>query len=435
MSWFSIMRFVVQGLGAGPRDEDGVIGDLPDLMSIAPAADASEPAPSRALMAAAISKARRLRGSLIEDVDAVCRSFDASQPVEQPGDLRGRADDLAALRAGMMFRRNHGIVAGRRGSGKTSLVRSFGQQADRDGVIVLYAAWDSGTSFGELMREYLRQIPASALDPEQAETFAERVNALGPDSTPSTVTNLCALITSGNVIIVCDEFDRVTDMTVQANIAAMMKHVSDARLPIRFLLAGDFTAFDTVFRSHSSLSRHVTLVLARPLSIAAMRELLNDCAARCGVSFVDDALAILVETACGSPYHGRLFGLHAALSAIENPQKSIGRREAFAGLERAFDEWAMLNQAVGEAFRSAARGVHGDPARYLAVASAVANTAGETNPGVALTPSEHIALAPTLEPDREAIRFRDPIAAQFLIAVCLLSSELNRFVQKSVTHA
>ena len=70
-------------------------------------------------------------------VDRVYTAFDVSQPVGQPDDLRGRDREVRALLSGVLHRRNPGVVSGPRGSGKTSLVRVFGQCADREGVVVL----------------------------------------------------------------------------------------------------------------------------------------------------------------------------------------------------------------------------------------------------------------------------------------------------------
>ena len=44
-------------------------------------------------------------------------------------------------------------------------------------------------------------------------------------------------------------------------------------------------------------------------------------------------------------------------------------------------------------------------------------------------------LAPALEPGKGAICFRDPVAPQFLIAICEVIAANSPFVQKGLTHA
>lgn len=436
MGWLSIARYVVQELGARSSDEDDdYFFDEPEEVANPEALTA--PPTAGSWLSRGHDSARGVAGLHVDDGDRVYTAFDASQPVEHPADLRGREAGLASLLAGVMFRRNHGVVAGRRGSGKTSLVRSFGQCADRDGVVVLYSACDNGTNFGDLMQEYLRQIPASSLNPEDVAEFGERVRTLRPDATPNQVTSLFSYVKYSQAIIICDEFDQVTQADLQLKISSLMKLLSDARLPIRFLLAGDRSAFGNIVRGHSSLSRHVTLVKTDPLDSQAMNDLLNDCAARCSLTFTTQGLRIIKNVACGSPYHARLFGLHAGLRALGGRDRSIGRAEVLGGLGSAFEEWALMNQSASDACLAIASGAHGDPASYVEIARSVVEGSGDVGEDapLSLTPAQQIALAPALEPGKGAICFRDPVAPQFLIAICEVIAANSPFVQKGLTHA
>ncbi|MEB3026017.1 ATP-binding protein, partial [Parvimonas sp. M13] len=66
------------------------------------------------------------------------RLFGANQPVDNPRDLFGREAELRTLREAVLESGMHADIHGPRGSGKTSLVRVFGDMADARGATIIY---------------------------------------------------------------------------------------------------------------------------------------------------------------------------------------------------------------------------------------------------------------------------------------------------------
>ncbi|HEX8415396.1 MAG TPA: ATP-binding protein, partial [Sphingomicrobium sp.] len=364
-------------------------------------------------------------------VDQIYLAFDVSQPVDQPQDLRGREEEVTRLLSGVLHRRNHGIVSGPRGSGKTSLVRVFGQYADREGIVVLYSACDGGTTFGELLRGYLEQIPSSMIDADEIDLFDQRVLSFGVDSSPHQATSLFAQVKYSRIVIVLDEFDRVRDAVLHWKMASLLKLISDARLPVRFVLVGGNTAFADVVREHPSLMRHITRVSTNPLSRAAILELLDSCAQRCNVRFSSEAKRLIYEIACGSPYHARLFGMHSALAAARDGSNEVIPHNVETGLAEAFDEWAALNQEDAGTFRAICEGSHGDPGPIVAFVKRFANAPEDQQTGdESSSDSKSLqdgedrmipAFGSALTLDGDDVGFRDATAPQFLIALDAVS--------------
>lgn len=432
MSWFSIARFLLLQSGSKSHDDwddydFDLSGEVPSIKA---------PTETGGWMLGSRGRYPGLPMLQNNDADLVYTAFDTSQPVEQPDDLRGREDQIAKLVGGVLFRRNHGIISGPRGSGKTSIVRSFGQYTDRDGVVVLYSACDKDSSFGDLMREYLSQIPDSSLDPDDVASFRERIAGLSAGSAPNLVTNLLSMIKYSQVIIICDEFDRIVEEDLQWKLASVMKLLSDARIPVRLVLVGDPSAFDQIVRGHPSLSRHITRVRSDPLTREAIVELLNDCASRCRLSFDDKAAATIETASCGSPYHARLFGMHSALRALTANSTRIGQREASDGLWDAFEEWASLNSIAGQRMLEIVQGQHGPAQPYLSYARRMAYPDHDALAGsiVQLTDPQRRAMAPLLQDGAVPSRFRDSISPQFLIAIGHVLN-LDRPLVRASTHA
>lgn len=360
-------------------------------------------------------------------IDRVYMAFDVSQPVGRPDDLRGRDEEVKTLLSGVLHRRNHGIVSGPRGSGKTSLVRVFGQYADREGVVVLYSACDDGTSFGELIRSYLEQIPASMVDASLVEQFDQRVISFGADSSPYQATGVLAMLKYSQLVVVLDEFDRITDHDMHDKISSLLKLVSDARLPVRFVLVGGNSAFADIVRAHPSLMRHITRVSTAPLSNEAIEELLQRCAERCDLAVSEPAMRLIEGIACGSPYHARLFGMHGALNAILANSQEVDVEHVACGLDDAFEEWSLLNPTDAEAFRAILRGAYGPPAEYVDLARRVAWHNADDDfardwklkrSGTAPSFPEGLTeLGQTVKVVEGHVTFRDATAPQFLLAL------------------
>jgi hypothetical protein len=427
MGWYeSVAQFAAGQMAGRPRDdderedsfssEDGVL--LRDGAAAQPEYRRHQP------VAPLLAIPSRLDTTAL---DQVYMAFDVSQPVGEPDDLRGRDNEVKALLSGVLHRRNHGIVSGPRGSGKTSLVRVFGQYADREGVVVLYSACDDGTSFGELIRSYLEQIPPAMVDRDQVELFEQRVISFGADSSPYQATGIFAMLKYSQLVVVLDEFDRITDPDMHDKVASLLKLVSDARLSVRFVLVGGNSAFADIVRAHPSLMRHITRVSTAPLADEAIDELLQGCAANCGIRFTDAARQLIERIACGSPYHARLFGMHGALSALSAQSTTAEVEHVVNGFEDAFEEWSMLNPADAQTFRDVLRGTYGPPGDFVTFAGRVAwhnadddfardwKLQGRSSTGT--IPHGLSEIGQTVQMVDGHATFRDATAPQFLLAL------------------
>jgi hypothetical protein len=426
MGWYSeVAQFAAAQIGGRSRhDMEGEPQSAQDqLMFVDEQDNAAEHRPYHAVAPMLTVPARYETSA----VDRVYMAFDVSQPVGQPDDLRGRDDEVRALLSGVLHRRNHGIVSGPRGSGKTSLVRVFGQYADREGVVVLYSACGDGTSFGALIRSYLEQIPPSMVDPGMLELFEQRVISFGADSSPYQATGVLALLKYSQLVVVLDEFDRITEPDMHDKISSLLKLVSDARLPVRFVLVGGNSAFADIVRAHPSLMRHITRVSTAPLANEAIGETLERCASRCGISFSDEARRLIGDVACGSPYHARLFGMHGALNALAAQSLEVEIEHVENGLDEAFEEWSFLNPHDAQAFRDILRGNHGSPRDFVEFARQVAWHNADDDfardwkikrreSNVAL-PAGLSEIGQTVQMIEGHATFRDATAPQFLLAL------------------
>lgn len=272
-------------------------------------------------------------------------AFDTGMPVETRAGLAGRSVELDRLVEAVIEHGKHGIVFGARGSGKTSLSRVFGDLADEQGLIVLYNLASGDLSFSELYRPYLTElvsIPGASL---RQGDIAPLLNA------PFDARHLASLLAERMrrpLALVLDEFDRVESAATKAEVAALMKLLTDMRATTRIVTVGIAANVEDLIEGHPSLRRHMVSVPVGGIGNEALKTLLIRCCEQAGLTIEDGAAQQVAAAAVGSPYHLRLFGLNCALAADRAGVSSIDAAIARQGLTNAFTEWQTLSAGTAD---------------------------------------------------------------------------------------
>lgn len=372
-----------------------------------------------------------------ERLREIYQSFDASQPVQDPATLFGRDEQLARLLNGVLYRQTHGVISGPRGAGKTSLATICAERARAEGVVVLYSSNDPDSSFGSLMRQLLEQIPDTSLPQGGAEAFRRRVAELNAESRPQEVAHLLRQISYSALVIIIDEFDRVPDEAFKAQVASLLKVTSDARLRARFILVGDERTYPDILACHASLARHTSHFSVAPLPDDAIAALLDSCASAAALRFLPEARQLISSVVCGSPYHARLFGLHAALMAHADGSDVIRLQDARCGLNEAFQEWESINPGDASALRSAVRRAGARQATLVRIAKDLALRrlyATSVFEGASTADRDEVLalLGSATVQGPDGWTMKDVTAAQFLLA--LMATDDEQCVVEDVAH-
>jgi hypothetical protein len=402
-----------------PIDTSENLAPTEPLLLTLPVSAAPRPAPSESPVAAADLLVKR-RAATAQRRAAIMTAFDAAHPVERRGDLLGRNDKLDLLFDAVLEQGHHAIVHGARGSGKTSLVRVFGDYADQQEAVVIYLACEPTGDFDALIMPYLDYIPASALQPGGRSRL--EAGLAGPDrrSGARALSSLLADTVARQVILILDEFDRVVDPELQSQMATFMKLLADARVPVQLVLVGIAQSVDTLIASHLSLRRHVTAVDVGRLSDAEAKEIIDRGCALSNIAFDSAARDLIVRVSLGSPYHVRLFSQSAAMAMLRKGGEAVDRSVALQGLKLATTAWGRLNEADHTIFNAAGALA---PARRVKLESFVAALIASHG----VSPDDQAAAAAEIDVLGAALAaqaarpgwlgFRDSLAPQFLLAI------------------
>jgi len=348
----------------------------------------------------------------------IIAAFDSVHPVRQRRDLHGRDDKLEALFEAVLFNRQHAIIHGARGSGKTSLAQVFGDYADQQSAVVIYAACEASASFADLLRPYFDFLPDSCVPFSETANFEQNRQALSGAFGPREVVDfLSRLSPERQIIMIFDEFDRVQNAEVDQQVATLMKLLSDAQVPVQLLVVGIAHTLDDLIGCHPSLRRHLMSIPIGRISQRNVIDLINSGATRARIAFDDAVKTQIVTLACGSPYHAQLFCYVSAIEAAKSGADTVDLAVLQKGLRRACEAWGMLNQDDHDRFVALAAASPADAAR----AELAAREAASKD---CLLPDEATAalLGDALVPGGSAGKFvfRDSTAPQFLLAMVAL---------------
>lgn len=352
------------------------------------------------------------------------RGFAAALPVEDRFGLSGRTMEIDRLVRAMLSERKHVVVYGARGSGKTSLIRVFGELADEVGQVVLYESISGAIGFADIFRPFLSALPGADRD-----TPVGRAVAALRDR-PFTARDLAGALVEVRTatVLVIDEFDRIEDRATKEEVAALMKLLSDMHARLTICVVGIATSVTDLVEGHPSLRRHMAGVAVGPIARDELVTLVENCTRKSGLTIERDAALRLANGAYGSPYHARLFGLNAALAANQRGSDRIEAGDVDAGFTAALTDWAEVSGPAYGLFDHLLR----DPAArspLLQIAESAALSMGDGGTGSAAPQAVVDALSGALVPATPGrYVFQDSLAPQFLAVMAAHGARANRFV-------
>lgn len=277
-------------------------------------------------------------------MNAVLReAFTPTRPKQQGSLFSGRYRQLQRIIAGIEEERAHIVLYGERGSGKTSLANVVAAKAEEAGYYVLRLACSSELSFDDVFREFLRRIPATFLADGLGGAVRAGMHSFEELLPPGEV-GIPDLIRAfeklhdKHVILMIDEYDRVTNEDTKNKLAELIKNMSDASAPVTLLLIGVAEQVDELLGKHPSLRRTLVTV---PLPLMTPREIDGIIAAgeeKAGLRFDPEVRSLVVDFAQGLPYHAQLLCLFAARNAVRRNSRRVEKQDLRYAVQRAVEE-------------------------------------------------------------------------------------------------
>ncbi|MFL0418886.1 ATP-binding protein [Sphingomonas sp. 179-I 2A4 NHS] len=289
-----------------------------------------------AVNAGIIGEARRSR---------ITEGFNASKPVGDRYELSGRMAELRALASAVVDGANHAIIYGARGVGKTSLARVFGDLVDEAGCDVFYHSASGDAEFEAVVAPYVRFIEETAGRSQPMRSLVLQAPFSARD-----VADALASVRTRRIFLILDEFDRITNQRTRSELAALMKLLSDFRIPVQFVMVGISNDVDLLIAEHASLRRHMAAIRVGPIEPAAARALMAEGGRRAGLDYEPGVVDIIAAISIGSPYHVRTLAREAGLQAFEAGVETVDEAALWQGIDTAWRDWSGVSASAARRF-------------------------------------------------------------------------------------
>ncbi len=257
-----------------------------------------------------------------EQLLRVIKSFAPSQPTQNAAQFAGRGDILANVIAAIEEHRNHLVIFGGRGAGKTSLALAVCSIAQQVGYHTAYVSCSRESTLGSIFGSALSELSVrfdQNFDPRTEEADANlRFDALVPEGPlpPQALADVLSRIRGTRLLIVIDEFDRNEHPTLTRDLTEIMKVISDRAIPVQIVIVGVGDVVDNLVGEHTSIARVLYVVRLSNMSDNEIRDTLSVASRFAGVSMAPDVTESIVSISYGRPYIARLVGLKAAKMSL-----------------------------------------------------------------------------------------------------------------------
>lgn len=249
----------------------------------------------------------------------------------------GREDECLRITRALFEDRSHVVIFGERGRGKTSLANLVAEGAGTASFTIARYVCSASSDFDAIMRGLFGDMPHWLFGINRAAyNNGDSAAGLLPSRPlqPSDVPAICGRLI-GKIIMLVDEFDRVTDEDTRTSVADTIKQLSDLGIPVLFLIIGVSDSPEALLGRHPSIQRCVTRVPLPLLKSAQVEQIVERGAAQSGLNFSPAARTCIAELARGVPYMAQLLSLRAGQAALDNGRTTILGSDLLAAIEAA----------------------------------------------------------------------------------------------------
>ena len=292
----------------------------------------------------------------------VSRVFTPATPISEGDLFAGRADQVDQAIDAINQRGQHAVVYGERGVGKTSLANILSSRlVSRAGekAIAPRVNCNASDTFSSLWRKVLAKVKlieqgraAGFLDnPREKTISAADAFPAGADVTPDAVCELLAQMGQHRLLLVIfDEFDRLTDQPARRTMADTIKALSDHDIPATIFVVGVADTVSELIAEHESIDRSLIQIPMPRMEVAELYELLDKGTTKLQMKLEPKARQRIAGLSQGLPSYTHRLALHATRAAIRKQRGTIGKEDVEHAIRDAVES---AQQSLRDNYRKA----------------------------------------------------------------------------------
>lgn len=276
------------------------------------------------------------------------QAFRPSTPVNERECFSGRAGQLRALVEAVEQVGQHAIIFGERGVGKTSLANILTKHYVGRGVelIAPRVNCDLTDTYSTLWRkvfseiQFARELRGKGFGAGNTFNIEALTTDLPDPLTPDSIRKyLTVLSRNTRLIVIIDEFDRLSHGEITALFADTIKTLSDHSVQATLVLVGVADSVDELLQRHESIERALVQVPVPRASKDEITQIIKEGINRVAILIDDDALELIALLAQGLPHYAHLLGLATARQTLTNRRVRVEVADVEAAVQK------ILNQA------------------------------------------------------------------------------------------
>lgn len=292
----------------------------------------------------------------------VSQVFTPAVPINEDELFAGRADQVDRAIDAINQLGQHAVVYGERGVGKTSLanvlssrlVSHAGEQA-----IAPRVNCDATDDFSSLWRKVLAKVEMTetertpgftGVSHEMRRTAADAFPG-DTDVTPDAVHGLLTWLGHSRVLLVIfDEFDRLTDQRTRRTMADTIKALSDHAVPATIVVVGVADTVGDLIAEHESIDRSLIQIPMPRMEPDELGELLDKGMRKLGMNLGLKARQNIIDLSQGLPPYTHRLALHATRAAIRTQRRAITETDVKHAIKDAVEN---AQQSLRDNYRKA----------------------------------------------------------------------------------
>jgi Cdc6-like AAA superfamily ATPase len=272
------------------------------------------------------------------------RVFTPATPVSEDSLFAGRMKELRRVLDTINQQGRHGVIFGERGVGKTSLASVISSRLRSPGqtVVAPRVNCDSNDTYSSLWKKVFSEIDLLRKTPSvgfQLTIFEETVKAaevVSDNASPDEVRRLLALLsTTGLVIIVFDEFDRIQNDETRRMMADTIKALSDHDVSVTIMLVGVADSVADLVAQHESIERAIIQTKMPPMSASELEQILENGMRRLEMKIEPAAQSEIALLCQGFPHYAHTLGLHATRACLDRKSLVVTLPDVDSAIDRA----------------------------------------------------------------------------------------------------
>lgn len=278
---------------------------------------------------------------------ALSSAFIPSGPVNDRDLFAGRIDQVSKVLRVVGQEGQHVILYGERGVGKTSLAslaHEFWNDVYKDYAQVIPARYNCNpqdtyaTVWGNIAQvisdTYEKRGEDLPSSPSWRRLFEEIYSG---GASPHAVRRFLDL-SGKSLIIVIDEFDRVTDTQIAGLFASTIKELSDYLVDTTLVLVGVADTIDDLMEDHASVDRALVQVPMPPMSTDELVAIIEKGYERAGIKASPEVLDKMGRFAQGLPHYAHRFGQEAGYAALNRGSFEIDADDVNIAMQEAVSQ-------------------------------------------------------------------------------------------------